>query len=396
MARPKTHRAPKGQGSVSKRERIINGKVYTSWIARISIRDEMTNKRKYITFSAKTQQEALAKLREAQQNIINGTYATPSKLTVAEWLDIYFSEYTLNIKPSTANVYNYTKEKYIKPQLGNIRLQALTPAHVQKYINNLSKSNLSPKSVKNCAGLLHCALQKAVQLNYISSNPAHGCVLPKVTHKPITALSAEEMKLFLNGIQGNRFESIYKLFLFSGMRESECLGLHWENIDFENSCITVNHQLYYDRVSKTYSDAPTKTCNVRTIPLPDSITEMLRTVKEKQFRDRQSAGELWQNSDNYVFTDELGHFITQKTLFNSFKRTIAKIPGLPEGLNIHSLRHSFASLSLVNGCDVKTVSELLGHSNASTTLNIYAHSNDTAKRENASRIENIFKIASSE
>lgn len=121
---------------------------------------------------------------------------------------------------------------------------------------------------------------------------------------------------------------------------------------------------------------------------------MLKDLKEKQFQNRQKTAEIWLNTDNYVFTDKQGKLITQKALYNAFKRLIAKIPGLPDDLTVHGLRRSYATLSIENGTDIATVSEILGHSQKSTTLNIYSHSSDSMKRTNADRMESLLKTAS--
>ena len=161
-------------------------------------------------------------------------YREPSRMTLAQWLDIWQETYLVKIKPSTKLLYEQQIRLYIRPALGHIKLADLDTDKIQQFYNRLGegrdgKPGLSPKSVRNVHGILHKALQQATKVKScgIRANPADGCELPRVEQKEIQPLSEEQLPLFLDAIEGHCHEYIYKVALFTGMREGEVLGLIW-------------------------------------------------------------------------------------------------------------------------------------------------------------------------
>lgn len=238
-----------GNGSVRKISVARDGKTYTYWQARYSAGfDPGTGKQKQHSITGKTQKEVLQKLKAATAAIDSGSYIEPSAMTVAQWLQSWSDNYLEGIKPSTAYLYRRSIELYLTPNLGAVKLCALKTQQIQSFYNDLlrpGKKNaepLSPKTIKNIHGILHKALQQAVANGDIRQNPADACSLPKVIRKEMTVFDDDAAAAFLRAIDGHPHELLYKIALFTGMREGELLGLTWDCIDFTNGTISVRQQ----------------------------------------------------------------------------------------------------------------------------------------------------------
>lgn len=330
----------------------------------------------------KTQSEVRKKIAEITVEIDKGTYKEPTKLKLAEWLEIWLNEYMTGLKPLTVKSYRATVNNHIIPALGNVRLTELNPHTVQTFINKLAEA-LSPKTVKNVHGVLHQGLSQAAIVGYIPSNPADHCKLPKVTKPKINPLDKGQISAFLDAIRGDYFESIYLVDLFTGMRQSEIVGLTWDCIDFDKGTITIYRQ--WQKLKGGYQFVSPKNNKSRVIRPPALVLSAIKQVRAAQLENQLRAGSAWENQENFVFTNELGQPLKHETIRVHFKKIATSI-GLPD-LRFHDLRHSFAVLSLQIGDDIKTVQENLGHHSAAFTLDTYAHVTDSMKEESASRLD---------
>ena len=375
-----------GSGTIRKKTITRNGKEYTYWEARYTEGyDPGTGKQIQRSITGKTQKEVSRKLKEATAAIDAGTYTAPSKMTVEQWLDIWTAEYLGGVKPRTVDNYKGVVKARIKPGLGAVKLEALTPHTIQSYYNGLSKEGLAPKTVKNIHGILHKALQQAVANSYIKTNPADSCILPRAVRKELKPMDEDMITAFLKAIQGHQFEQLFTVTLFTGMREGEALGLLWDCVDLTKGTITIDKQLQLIRGSKgQYQMVPTKNSKGRTISIAPFVASTLKKVKHKQLENRLRYGECWEDS-GFVFTDDLGHHLSASTVYKSFKAVMVDI-GSPE-TRFHDLRHSYAVASIRSGDDIKTVQENLGHATAAFTLDVYGHVTEKMKQESAARME---------
>lgn len=398
MARKSNTRAAQGSGTIRKKTVNRNGKVYTFWEARLTVGyDPGTGKQIQRSFSGKTQKEVREKMQAAAVELNNGTYKEPSKMTVGEWLDIWQAEYLGSTKPHTKKSYSGIIKNHIKPAVGAIRLSALTPMQVQRLINSVKSTrrttagkDLNPKTSKNVHGVLHSALQQAYLCGYISSNPADRVILPKRTKAEISVLEDQQISAFLKAIEGHPFQYLYLVDLFTGMRQSELLGLQWSDVDFDNKTVYVKRQLQYlGRAHGGYQYSTPKNNKPRVIVLPDKAVEALKKQRGKQSQMRLLAGELWNNPDDLVFTNEMGEHLKHDLVYRHLKRIFASM-GTPN-LRFHDLRHSYAVISLQSGCDIKTVQENLGHYAAAFTLDTYAHVTEQMRREGADKINQFME-----
>ncbi len=383
-------KAAAGTGTIRKKTITRAGKEYTYWEARYTTgRDPGTGKQIQRSITGKTQKEVAQKLKAATAAIDAGTYSAPSKMTVGQWLDIWTAEYLGAVKPRTVDLYKGVAKSRIKPGLGAVKLETLTPHTVQSYYNGLSKEGLAPKTVKNIHGILHKALQQAVANGYIKTNPADSCILPRPVRRGLKPLDEDMITAFLKAIQGHQFGDLFTVTLFTGMREGEALGLLWDCVDLTKGTITVDKQLQLIRGSGgQYQMVPTKNSKSRSITLAASVVKVLRDVKRQQLENRLRYGPLWEDS-GFVFTDELGHHLSASSVYKSFKKVMEQI-GSPE-TRFHDLRHSYAVASIRSGNDIKTVQENLGHATAAFTLDVYGHVTEKMKQESAAQLDQFIK-----
>lgn len=401
MPRTKTTgRNANGNGSIRKITTTRNGKEYTYWQARYTEGyDPGTGKQIQRSITGKTQKEVAQKLKQVTYELDQGTYLPPSKMTVKEWLDIWKSDYLGGVKPSTAYLYETTIRLYIVPHLGAVKLDTLSTHTIQKFYNTLLKPTkedvkpLSPKSIKNVHGIFHKALQQAVVTGHLRFNPAEGCTLPRVTKKTIQPLDEAQVTAFLQAIQGHPHEYLYKITLFTGLREGEVLGLTWDCLDFEHGTLTIKQQLRREqKKGGKYYFSPPKNSKTRVLSLAPSVVQLFRQQKWKQNRMRVEADILW-TENNLVFSNQTGGFLSYRTVYDCFKRIVEKL-GVPSA-RFHDLRHTYSVMAIKSGDDIKTLQENLGHATAAFTLDVYGHVTAQMKRASADRMEAFIQSVSS-
>ena len=393
-------KAASGTGTIRKKTVTRSGKEYTYWEARYTEGvDPGTGKQIQRSISGKTQKEVAQKLKAATASIDSGTYTAPSKMTVGEWLDIWAKDYLGGVKPRTVDSYKAAIRTHIKPALGAVKLAELNAHTIQGFYNALGverdgKPGLSPKTVKNVHGVLHGALQQAMAVGYIRFNPAGACVIPRKERLELKPLDEKHIAVFLETIKGHRFETLFTVTLFTGMREGETLGLMWESVDIKGGTITIDKQLQQERDgNKEYRLVSTKNGKGRIITPARAVIDLLKWHRARQAEQRLKAGDLWEDS-GLVFTDELGRHLTSPAVYHSFKRVAASI-GRPDA-RFHDLRHSYAVAAIRSGDDIKTVQGNLGHATAAFTLDVYGHVTEQMKKESAARMDAFIKSVSAQ
>lgn len=402
MPQSKKKRSASGMGTIRKKTVCKGDKQYEYWEARYTVGfDPGTGKQVQKSVSGKTQKEVAQKLKELTAALDAGTYIAPSKVTVGQWLDVWQEDYLVNVRPSTVTSYEATIRNHIKPRIGAIRLESLTTHDIQEFYNSLrtpseNRKALSAKTIKNIHGILHHALQQAMLNNYIRANPSNSCVIPRAAKKKVKPLNEYQIADFLKAIKGHKYESMFLVALFTGIRQGEVCGLQWDCVDFDDGTILIDKQLQSLRAttrgdSEKYTLVPTKNGKERTITAAPYVMELLWKTKQRQNADRKTWGKAFQEND-LVFTDELGNRITPQALYRAFKIIVTE-SGMPM-VRFHDLRHSYAVISLKSGDDVKTVQENLGHATAAFTLDTYGHVTEKMKKDSANRMEAFIKSVS--
>ena len=391
---PQSKRTTSGMGSIRKITRTINGKNYTYYEARYTAGfDPGTGKQIQRSITDKSKKVVAQKLKAAMAALDAGTYKAPCKMTVAQWLDIWVAEYLNSVKPLTKHNYNKQVQKHFKPALGAVRLDALDTHTIQRFYNSLSASGLSPKTVKNLHGILHCALQQAIACDYLSRNPADACKLPKVTKPEIKPLEPEEIARLLKEAEQDDYCNLFIVAMFTGMRQGELLGLAWECVDFTSGIITVKQQLQC-KDGNYFLETPKSGKNRTILPAP-IVMDALRNQLQRQRKEQEQAGKMWDNQFNLVFTDALGKYLVRRTVVKHFKK-ISQRAGISDDARFHDLRHSFAVSSLYAGDDIKTVQANLGHATAQFTLDVYGHVTQKMRQESANRMQKFYEQLNAE
>ena len=251
---------------------------------------------------------------------------------------------------------------------------------------------LSPKSVKNLHGVCHRLMDQAVLLRYIKSNPCDPCKLPRIEKKEIHPISGEYLPLFLEAIKDDYYGDLFYVDMFTGLREAEIIGLQWNYVNFKKGTITVKQQFKRERKvggGGEFEFVSPKNDKERTIKVAPSVMAVLQKIKSRQAGYKMSSGGQWQNEKNLVFVNEKGGHLVDSTVYRHLKEIVADI-GIPE-TRFHDLRHTYATLAIQSGDDIKTVSENLGHATVAFTLDIYGHVTEQMKESSADRMEKMIK-----
>lgn len=369
-----------GEGSIRKR---ANG----TWEGRATVGfdpDTGTQKRKSVY--ARTKNEAREKLTSIISEVDNNEYLEESSMTVAQWMNIWLNDCLQDVAHSTRIRYERDINLYINPVIGKERLCDLRPEMIRFIIKRMTQNKLSGKTLRNAYSTIHGALEQAVNDELIKSNVCDRVKAPKLGCPPeMHILEDDQVKVFLQEIKGNQFEPVYYVALFTGMRESELVGLTWDCIDFNKKTIHIYQQLKREEVKGgRYVFTPLKNKRSRTFGPPENVFAVLKKVKQQQNIWRIRCGSAWKDS-NLVFTYEDGSNISSRTLYNNFKKIVEHM-GIPE-VRFHDLRHTYATIALQNGVDVKTVSSTLGHATVAFTLDKYAHVSNIMLQSGAAKMQ---------
>ncbi|NLO85355.1 MAG: tyrosine-type recombinase/integrase [Clostridiales bacterium] len=329
-------------------------------------------KQKYIY--GKTQDETIKKLREKLASVDKGEFVEPSAMKVSQWLNTWLQEYAKpHLRASTFASHESTVQRHLTPFLGNHKLQALRAEHIQAFINH--QSHLAPATVTRQMAVLKTALKQAQENQLINRNPATFAKLPKQNPKEIVFLTAEEQIKVLHLLPMTTHGRAIRFTLGTGLRVSELAGLRWR--DIEHGCIQIRQTCVLVK-NKIFVGQPKTKAGRRTIPLNAKLNAILDQQKQTQRIERMKAGSAWVNND-YVFSSAVGTPMDRHNLGRSYSR-ILKEASL-ESRGLHTLRHTFATNWVQGGNDLRTLSELLGHSKVAFTMQIYVHSDmDTKKR----------------
>ena len=346
-----------------------DGRKHTEWKALNIDATKGKNKRKA--------QQATAELI-AQYNSGNQYYSKP--ILFCDWLNVWLEhKKTCGLSEVTIQGYQSYIEKTIGPYYkakGTI-LQDMRRADVQCFYDEQSAKGLSGKSIKNYSAVIHGALQYAYKEEIIASNPASRADLPKVQKPKHNVYTLEQLgKLLAVAKDTDLFPAVF-LAVYFGLRRSEVVGMQWNAIDLDAKTLTVRRT-----VSKFSSEVEcdrTKTPgSMRTLPIPDSLIPTFRQIRLKQMKERISAGPDYVDGDWFCrFPD--GNRFQLDHVTHAFIDLLKK-NNMPH-ITFHELRHTFVSLMIESGVDLKRISEIVGHRDISTTLDMYGHISANAKRD---------------
>lgn len=359
-------------------------------------------KRKYFYGKTKTKvrEKLNAALLEKQQGILVIGPQQTLKDYLAHWL-----EHSVKgiIRPRSYERYEATVRLHIVPIVGKVKLQSLTPQHVQTLMYQKLKEGLSATTVSAIHGVLHKALDDAMKLDLVGRNVSEAVSPPRKSHKEIQPLSAEQARQLLDAAKGHPQEALFVLALATGMRRGELLGLKWQDItlgervgvlEVRRALVRLPTQMGREG-GDLYIEAETKTkSSRRSIALASFAVEALKAHRIRQEEMKQAAGDAWCEHD-YVFCSADGtHLDPGSAVLRQLKKLLEKA-GLPD-IRFHDLRHSAATLLLQKKVHPKVVQELLGHTKISMTMDVYSHVMPTMQEEAMEKLDEVFNDGNKE
>lgn len=321
--------------------------------------------------------------------------------------DILFIEYLFywleiikcNVEASTFTSYRQIANNHIKKYFTKnpIKLVDLSVIHIQNFYNELmTKCNLSANTVIHHHALIRKCLDYAFKMDIIPSNPADKIQRPKIEQFISSFYTESELNTLFEKSKNDPLELIILITAFYGLRRSEVLGLQWDSFDFENKTITIKHTVTITNTEGNNrkiegKDRTKNKSSYRTLPLFDNIATKLLEFKEKQESFKKAFGNTYNKQFlEYVFVNTQGKIIRPDYVTQHFSISLENI-GLKH-IRFHDLRHSCASLLLAKGIPMKSIQEWLGHSNFSTTANLYAHLDSNSKKKSAEVLYNALKF----
>ena len=347
-----------------------------SYIVRIP--DPKTGKTKPHWVSGfKTEIEAKNARDKARVATTNGTYISPSKVLVGDFLTEWIGIHAQTLKPKTADDYERMITAYIKPRIGKLPISRLRPADVAKMYRELSEAGgangekLSGRTVAYVGAVLKNALAYAVEVEgLIPKNVAKGVPVPKNDKKVNEPFSVEEVRTFLSASKSHRLYALFRLAIYTGARKGELLALKWSDLDFEHQSLVISKNRLVVRGENVVQASTKGGEGRRTISLDPETVEIMKEHRKRQFEERLKAGGLW-NETGYIFATEFGEPINYGTptqLFTKIKNRL----NLPEQ-RFHDLRHFHATQLLKAGTPLHVVAHRLGHRDPMVTATTYAH-----------------------
>ena len=372
-------RRKKGEGSVRQRK---DGR----WEGRVVIGYDEKGLPRTKNVLAKTKRECQEKLKQLRETVTGPrTEKVRPEMPFGEWLDFWYQNYVKpQIRPTTQANYEAKIYQHIIPELGKIPLNQLAQKDLQQFYARMKAAGrlirteqfgkgLSDSMVRGLHAACRSALDKAVQEELIRTNPAVGCKLPPKRGREMQVLGREELQRFLIQAQAEGYFELFLLDLCTGLRRGELLALQWDDLDFKTGTLTVNKQVYEVK-GRLQVSVPKTRASIRRLVLPPGVVEVLRAYRE-------TVDSRWMFPSPVKEDVPMTPGAVRRRLQIILERAGCK------KIRFHDLRHTFATLSLENGMDVKTLSAMLGHVSAATTLDIYTHVTGDMQSEAAAKID---------
>jgi integrase len=389
------------EGCIYQRKDKNDKPIPEAWVGQVSIGfDPATGNPKRQTFYGKSRREVAAKVTKVlhEQNI--GAFIDPNKITLGEWLTRWLRDYKkLHVEDTTFDRYEAVARLYLVPPLGKRGLRQLQAAEIQAVFTSMLQKGLGRRTVQLARTVLKMALKQALEEGLIARNPADATKLPPLERKKDEPYFTREEALHLLDVANkDRLYAVYYTAIMTGLRCGELLGLKWEDIDLKAKTLTVRRCLVEVKDPETgklkLNFHPPKTeKSSATVPLEDDLVKALEDHMEKQDKERFFFDEAYQEK-NLVFCTEEGKLIWPRNFRHSYKRLLKRAE--LQYRRPHSMRHTFCTLLLEAGEDLKNVQELARHSSIQMTADIYSHVLDSTKRKAVDKLGQILKPAPTE
>jgi len=355
-------RRGKGEGSIYRRRDGL-------WVGQYKIDTPEGRKTKYLY--SRDRKEVARRLAKAIADRDGGLVFDSGSLVLGEYLDSWLNVVKETIMYGSFRRYEAICRLHIKPHLGSVRLNQLSPMQVQGLYKIKLDSGLSPRTVVYIHTTLHKSLQQAVKWSLIPVNVVANVDKPKNRSKEVKPLDEEQVRRLLEAAGGNPLESLYLIAVTTGLRQGELLGLKWSDVDLEGGILKVRRTVYNGVIN------PPKTKKGKR-----SVTLTKRAIRSLENHPREC---------EWIFCTKTSTPISCHNLHNRSWKPLLRKAGLPIDTRFHDLRHTAATLLLTKGVHPKIVQEMLGHSSISITLDTYSHVLPNMQEKAVEAMEDIFK-----
>ncbi len=340
-----------------------------------------------------TKRAAEAQLTEILGRLQKGDYVEPSRQTLAAFLEEYLAAARTTLRPATWEGYRASLAAYVTPTLGDVPLQGVTPSALTALYAELlahGRANrpgpLSARTVRMTHSIIRKALGEAVRWGYLARNPADLATPPRQQLQEMHTWSADQLRAFLEHVEGDRYYPIYLLAATTGLRRGELLGLRWQDLDLDGGRVSITQTL--GTIANRMVFSPPKTASSRrSVTLDKRTVAALRAHRKTSLAERLAFGAGYPDTD-LVFVDGEGLPVHPRRFSAYYFQQHVKAAGLPK-IRFHDLRHTHATLALQAGLHPKVVSERLGHSSIAVTMDRYSHVMPAMEAEAAEKIAQV-------
>jgi len=351
------------------------------WEGRVVIGYDDKGKPKTKSVLAHTKSECVEKLERLKEECGRTAEKLKPDMPFGEWIDFWYQYFSSpKLRPTTQATYENRIYGHIIPSIGKIPISKLTQNDLQQFYARLKRTGrkvnvelkgtgVSDRMVRSCHALCRSSLEKAVEEGLITRNPSIGCKLPPKKNGEMKVLTQNEIVRLLNQAYDEGYYEMFLLELTTGMRRGEILGLKWRDLNLETGELNIKRQLTTKGIS-----VPKTKSSIRTVLLPPDMLDLLREMKKTAKYD-------------WIFPSPVkeGEPRNPTAITKRFRIMLERAHC--KHVRFHDLRHTFATMALENGMDVKTLSAMIGHVSSETTLNIYSHVTDTMRAQAAVKID---------
>ncbi|MEX2287745.1 MAG: site-specific integrase [Planctomycetaceae bacterium] len=371
-----TKRRGRGEGSITHRPDK------NCWQGVLTIGYDAQGRRKRRVVYGPTRKSVQDKLTRLQGQKLDGTLGDLCKLRLAEYLDQWLENCAKRtVRETTYVSYEVLVRLHIKPHLGGIKLTQLAPSHIDAFLRRLNEAGHSPRRQQMAFGILRGALNHAVKRGLLLRNVCQCVDTPKAEQREMHPLNQEEAQRFLKAAEGDRLHALYVLALTVGAREGELLGLEWKDVDLDMQVMFIRRTLN-ESLGKFLSGPPKTKRGTRKVRLPQVAIDALLEHRKRMLKEGHAGVDL-------VFCDQAGGPLRRQNVQRrSFIPLLAQAD-CPE-IRFHDLRHTYATLALANGVPIRVISDTMGHSGSSVTIDTYAHVLPSQERLAADKMDAVF------
>ncbi len=337
-------------------------------------------------FLGHTHAEVKAKMDIGRKAKLDGVPIRFERKRFSDFVDDWLTSVRSSLKPRTWTRYEQLIRVHAKPAIGKLQVDKITPQHVQRLYAEMLEDGSAEATVLQLHAVLHKAFKQAVRWDLVRRNVLDAVVRPKRPRQEMRTFSPEQARQFLEAIHGERYEALFVLALTTAMRQGELLALRWDDIDLENGVVHLQRSVQRTNEGFHVTDPKTRGSR-RQVELSSMATSALEAHRVNQTAERLLTGSAWKD-EGLVFSSRTGGYVDASHLLRHCFYPLLERSSLPH-IRFHDLRHTAATLMMVQGIHPKVVSEMLGHSTIAITLDLYSHVTPTMQRSAANALDSL-------